>query len=397
MATVEKRGSSYRLTASAGYDSSGRQIRKSMTWKPSPGMTEKQIAKELERQKVLFDEKVKTGQCFDENIRFKEFAEQWFEDYGREHLRERTYLRYQELAERTYAAIGHIRLNKLSPRHLMDFYKQLAEPGQNRRTGGGLAPKTIKHYHTFISSVMERAVKWGIVKENPCRRVDAPKADRKQIAYMDDKQARAFLSALAEEPMDYQAIFTTLLLTGMRRGELLGLEWPDIDFESGVIHIRRTSQYGGKEKGVFTDTTKTEQSMRPISVPAELLDLLRQYRAWQAERRLQMGDMWSPEWTEHPRLFTSSTGEPMHPDLPYNMLHKMLKRHGMEPVSLHSLRHTNATLLIGSGTDVRTVSGRLGHSQTSTTLNIYAEFLQSADKAASESLADTLLRGKKEG
>lgn len=394
MATVTKRGDTYRITVSSGYDASGKQIRKTTTWKPAPGMTEKQIAKELERQKVLFDERVKSGQFLDGNIRFQDFAEQWFRDYGREHLRERTYLRYVELSVRTYAAIGHIRLDKLQPHHLLEFYKQLGEPGVNQRTGGGLSPKTIKHYHTFISSVMDRAVKWQIIQDNPARRIDAPKADRKQIAYMDDEQARAFLVALADEPLDYQAIFTTLLLTGMRRGELLGLEWPDVDFEKGVVHIRRTSQYGGKEKGVFTDTTKTEQSVRSISVPAELLDLLRQYRAWQNERRLLLGDAWSAEWIKHPRLFTSSTGAPMHPDVPYNMLHKMLKRHGMEPVSLHSLRHTNATLLIGSGADVRTVSGRLGHSQTSTTLNIYAEFLQSADKAASEALANALLRKK---
>ena len=396
MPTIQKRGDTYRIRVSAGYDSSGKQIMKSTTWKPAPGMTPKQIQKELDRQAVLFEEKVKSGRCMDGNIRFQDFAERWFEDYGKEHLRERTYLRYVDLSERTYQAIGHIRLDKLQPHHLLDFYKQLGEPGVNQRIGGGLSPKTIKHYHTFISSVMERAVKWGIVSENPCRRVDAPKADRKQVAYMDDEQARAFLVALADEPLDYQAIFTTLLLTGMRRGELLGLEWPDVDFDKGVIHIRRTSQYGGKEKGVFTDTTKTEQSMRSISVPAELLDLLRQYRAWQNERRLLLGDAWDDEWTKHPRLFTSSIGAPMHPDLPYNMLHKMLKRHGMPPVSLHSLRHTNATVMIGKGADVRTVSGRLGHSQTSTTLNIYAEFLQSSDRAASEGVADALIRRKTE-
>ena len=116
----------------------------------------------------------------------------------------------------------------------------------------------------------------------------------------------------------------------------------------------------------------------------------------QNERRLLLGDAWDDEWTKHPRLFTSSIGAPMHPDLPYNMLHKMLKRHGMPPVSLHSLRHTNATVMIGKGADVRTVSGRLGHSQTSTTLNIYAEFLQSSDRAASEGVADALIRRKTE-
>lgn len=367
-----------------------------MTWKPAPDMTEKQIEKELERQKVLFEEKVKSAPSVDENVRFQVFAERWFRDYAKEHLRERTYLRYEELSKRTYAAIGHIRLNRLRPQHLIDFYAQLAEPGQNKRTGGGLAPKTIKHYHTFISSVMDRAVKWGVVNENPCKRVDAPKVERKQIEFMNDEQARVFMAALEDEPLEYRVIFSLLLLTGMRRGELLGLEWPDIDFDSGVIHIRRTSQYA-PERGIFTDTTKTEQSKRPLFIPAELLEMLRRYRAEQGERRLRMGDKWSTEWSEHPRLFTKWDGNPMHPNTPYKELKKLLARNGMEQVSLHSLRHTNATLLINSGADVRTVSGRLGHSQTSTTMNIYAEFLQSADKAASETLADALLRPPKQG
>lgn len=393
MATVQRRGDTYRITASAGYDTEGRQIRKSMTWRPAPGMTERQIAKELERQKVLFDEQVKGGRYLNGNIKFQDFAQRWFEDYGKEHLRERTYLRYIELSKRTYAAIGHIRLDKLQPHHLLEFYSQLAETGQNKRTGGGLAPKTIKHYHTFISSVLERAVKWQIIQDNPAHRIDAPKVDRRQIAYMDDQQARQFMTALESESVEYRTIFTILLLTGMRRGELLGLEWPDIDFDSGVIHIRRTSQYA-PERGIYTDTTKTEQSKRPLSVPDELLSLLREYRVWQNERRLLLGNTWAEEWTEHPRLFTQFDGKPMHPNTPYQELQKLLKRYDMPQVSLHSLRHTNATLLIGSGADVRTVSGRLGHSQTSTTLNIYAEFLQSADKAASESIADTLLRRK---
>lgn len=269
-------------------------------------------------------------------------------------------------------------------------------PARTSAPGGGLAPKTIKHYHTFISSVLERAVKWQVIQDNPARRIDAPKVDRVAIEHMDDKQAIRFMEIVQDEPIEYRVIFTMLLITGMRRGELLGLEWPDIDFENGVVHIRRTSQYAAG-RGIYTDTTKTEQSKRPLSVPAELLDLLRQYRACQNEQRLRLGDAWSSEWADHPRLFTKADGRPMHPNTPYKELHKLLERNGMDAVSLHSLRHTNATLLIGSGADVRTVSGRLGHSQTSTTLNIYAEFLQSADKAASETLADTLLRKKAGG
>lgn len=391
MATVQKRGNAYRIRASAGYDATGKQIMRSMTWHPQPGMSEKQIAKELERQKVLFEEKVKSGHHLDGNVKFKDFAEKWFEDYGKEHLRERTYYRYKELAERTYTAIGHIRIDRLHPHHLLEFYKQLSEPGVNMRTGGGLSPKTIKHYHTFISSVMDRAVKWQLIQDNPCKRVDAPKVEAHEIDCLDETESAQFMRYLQDEPIETQVIFTLLILTGMRRGELLGLEWPDLNLDNCTIAIRRTSQYA-PEKGTFTDTTKTEKSKRTITIPAELASLLRQYRAWQSERRLRLGDVWDSGWPEHPRLFCQWDGKPMHPNTPYKMLQRFLGRHGIRKISLHSLRHTNATLLIGSGADVRTVSSRLGHSQTSTTLNIYAHQLQSADKAASEALANALIR-----
>ena len=118
MAAIDKRGETYRIRVSEGYDSTGKQIMRAMTWKPAPGMTEKQIKKELDRQAALFEETVRAGRYVDPSIKFQAFAEQWFEDYGKEHLRDRTYYRYRQLTERTYAAIGHIPLCKIQPRHL---------------------------------------------------------------------------------------------------------------------------------------------------------------------------------------------------------------------------------------------------------------------------------------
>ena len=460
MSTVQKRGESYRITASAGYDSQGKQIRRSMTWRPAPGMTEKQIEKELERQKVLFEDRVKSGQYMDGNVKFQDFAERWFEDYGKEHLRNRTYYEYQRIAKRVYEALGHIRIDRLRPHHLLEFYKQLSTSGirqdvkykskvnllevlqqrkMNRSTlakmagidtttitkicqgehatlrtakaissaldadikalfepleaGKPLAPKTIMHYHAFISSVMERAVKWQMTKENPCRRIDAPKVARHQINCLNDEEAAIFLQGLDGEPLEDRVLFSLALYTGMRRGELLGLEWPDISLETGVITIRRTSQYSS-ELGTYTDDTKTEQSKRSVRVTQGIVDLLRSYKAEQAMRILSLGDRWSPEWSEHPRLFTNQDGRPMSPSIPLNRLKRLLKRLELREVSLHSLRHTSATLLIQQGVNIRTVSGRLGHSQTSTTMNIYAHQLQSADAAAAEAL-DLILTKKK--
>lgn len=387
MPTIQKRNDTYRITVSAGYDGSGKQIRRSMTWKPAPGMTERQIKKELDRQAVLFEEKVHTGQCMGGNIKFQDFAEQWFKDYGETHLREKTLFRYRQLSDRTYTAIGHIRIDRLQPHHLLAFYANLAEPGVNQRTGGGLSPKTIRHYHTFISSVMERAVKWNLIETNPCHRIDPPKVDKKEIKYMDDEQVGLFIDVLQSEPLEWRAFFMLLLYTGMRRGEALGLEWEDVDMETGVITIRRTSQYT-PGKGTFTDDTKTETSKRSIRIPDDMVSLLKQHYIEQSRQRLRLGT----KWEQSGRLFTQWNGAPMCPNSPYTWLQRFLDRHGLERVNLHSIQHTNATLLIGQGVNVRTVAGRLGHSQTSTTMNIYAHQLQSADAAAADALAGVLAR-----
>lgn len=391
MPTIQKRGDTYRITVSAGYDAKGRQIRKSTTWKPAPGMTAKQVQKELDRQAVLFEEKVKSGRCLDGNIRFQDFAERWFEDYAKEHLRIRTYGEYVRMKERTYQAIGHIRLDKLQPHHLLEFYKQLGEPGVNQRTGGGLAPKTILHYHTFISSILDRAVKWGMLEDNPCRRVDPPKAARHEIDCMNDEEALQFLDCLERESPENKALYTLLLYTGMRRGEALGLEWEDVDFQTGVISIKRTSQYTGA-LGTFTDETKTEQSKRSLRVPMNVIDVLNAHRVAQNELRLKLGDRWQGSR----RIFTNADGSDMSANIPLHRLKSILKKNGLREVSLHSLRHTNATLLIQQGISIRAVSGRLGHSQTSTTMNIYAHQIQSADAAAADALDIALSRGRKQ-
>lgn len=448
MATVQKRGETYRITVSAGYDSTGKQVRRSTTWKPAPGMTAKQTEKELERQKVLFEEKVRTGQYMEGNIKFQDFAERWFKDYAADHLRAGTYEKYAMLSVRTYQAIGHIRLDRLQPHHLIAFYQQLSQDGVRGelrykpavpmkemikgqgvtqlsfaeacgvstavvkkivagdtispksaakiaarlnkgvtelftavRAQGKLSPKTIKHYHTFISSVMERAVKWQLIQDNPCRRIDPPKVPHHEIQCMNREEATRFLECLSNEPIQDQALFSLLLYTGLRRGEALGLEWGDVDFDSGVLSVRRTLQYTAK-KGLYEDTTKTEQSKRSIRITAHMLELLRSHRAEQSAQRLRIGDRWQGS----KKIFTNTSGGDMSVNIPYHHLKTIQEKYDLPRVSLHSLRHTSASLLIGQGIDVRAVSGRLGHSQTSTTMNIYAHQLQDADAAAAEAL-----------
>ncbi len=241
-----------------------------------------------------------------------------------------------------------------------------------------LSTNTVNHYHKFLSTLFRSAVKQGLIADNPCQRADPPRPDEHEPVYLDEAQAMKMIEALEQEPMQYRIMIFLLLDSGMRRGELLGLEWKDIDFEKSTINICRNSVYL-PGKGIFTETPKTQKSIRTIKLPEESMDMLRQYRAWQLRERLRLGD----QWKDCDRLFTKWNGIPMHPSTVTGWFSDFAKRADLpKGVSIHSLRHTNATLLIAAGTNIRTVSARLGHAQTSTTTDIYAHAIQSADAAA---------------
>lgn len=385
MATVQKRGDSYRIMVSCGYTSNGQQVRRSMTWTPPPGMTAKQEARELNRQAILFEEDCHSGRILCGNIKFQTFAEEWFKEYAEPKLKRRTLEQYHQYEPRTYAAIGHLKMGDITTRILQKYIINLGEDGINSRTGGGLAPKTIKNILSFISSVFSYGVTQGIVRENPCHNVTLPAPEEAERDCYNIEEAEQFLNLLEDEPIKWRVFFTLAIYGGFRRGELFGLEWKDINFDTGVITINRTSNYTVKS-GIYTDTPKTKGSRRSLKLPATVVSLLRQFRAVQAEERLQVGDC----WIDTDRLFVSWNGKPSHPNLAQNWLTKFCNRTGMRHVNIHSFRHLNASLLINSGADIKTVSAVLGHAQTSTTLNIYAHSFAAAQAAALEAVADTI-------
>ncbi|MDF3004812.1 MAG: integrase family protein [Oscillospiraceae bacterium] len=382
-----KNGISYKLTASGGYRIDGSQKRYYKTWTPEPGMTSKQIEKELNRQAVLFDEECRTGGVStDGSIKFEAFAKQWFKEYAEPRLKTRTLDRYHQMEERVYTAIGHLRIDKITTRSIQLFVANLSEPGMNKRTGKPLSPKTIKNYHGFISSIMHYAVSQGIIRQNPCAAVMLPKPTPKDQAEYTLEEAQLFLKTLETEAPPFWRVFYNLAIySGFRRGELLGLEWKDIDFDTGVISIRRTSLYT-KERGVYTDTPKTKGSSRSLKMSRGIIDLLKWYKAFQTEERLKAGD----QWEDHDRVFAAWNGQPVNPSGVENWLYRFFERTGLKKINPHGFRHLNATLLINSGADVRTVSAALGHSQTSTTLNIYAHAIAEAQARATDAISDML-------
>lgn len=467
MAHIIKRGNTYTIRVSAGFDSKGKRIKKNLSWSPDPGMTAKQIEKELAQQTAMFEKKVTSGSVIDSKIKFIDFAAIWMKEYAEKQLSPKTIYSYKDLLIRINAAIGHIRLDKLHPVNLMEFYNNLAEDGikgnkcyvsisgldkkikaisksrfqfaklaglnddtvriaclgkkiseqsaqkivsvmdgkisdyfkpsgDNRMLSGA----TIRYYHRIISSILQTAVKWQVIETNPCSRVSAPKVIKHESRYLDEDQAKYVIELLDREPIMQRTMITLFIYSGFRRGELCGLQWSDVDFSSNLIHIQREMQYIPGQ-GVFTKETKTSGSTRTIKLSSIAFTMLKQYKKWQDEERLRLGEAWQQEIREKAKaekkkynriewLFTSWDGMPIRPEYITTWFREFVKCNNLPSVSIHSLRHTNATLMIAGGANIRTVSNRLGHAQTSTTTNIYAHAIQSADAAAADTLENLL-------
>lgn len=447
MATIEKRGKGYRITVSNGYDIHGKQLREKMTWVPEPGMTERQAQKEAQRQATLFEERVKHRATQDGNIRLVDFTALFMEQYAWPTLKKKTAFGYQEKMRVVNEALGHIKLKDLRPGHIAAFYANLQEEGMRakalalpkvdfaawlkahgatmagltRETGASiwvlrqmksgqpiaeksarsiadalkvpyddlfttkkdttpLQPGTIHTYHRVLSAVLYRAVKWKYIDSNPAERADLPSIAHRRAKYLDEPDARKLLELLQDEPIVWRAIITFDLLSGLRRAELLGLRWCDVDFDSRLLHIRQTWNYL-PGVGCYIDTPKTEGSERPLKISQTAVLLLLEVQRWQESQENRLGDAW--ENTEG-RVFTRADGRPLFPDAVTKWFTGFVKRSGLPAVTVHSLRHTYASLMIADGTPLVIVSHSLGHAQTSTTSNIYSHVIAAAEARATE-------------
>jgi integrase len=320
-------------------------------------------------------------------ITFREFVKKWLENYAETELAPKTLFRYKQMLEsRILPTFGNRRLEKIKSLDLLNFYKSIKgkhkyikikiDGTRKEAISKGLADKTIRHHHGIISAIFEKAIKWDVYKgDNPARHVDAPKIERKKAACYDIDQIEAMLNVLQGEELRHQAAVMIALTCGMRLGEICGLEWQDIDFDKNTIEIRQSSQYLPGQ-GVFTKDPKTESSKRKISVNDALLKLLRVYQEDQKDKGfLSAGNN---------RLFVMFDGNPMFPNAMSKWFSNFIKRHKLPKLSFHGLRHTSATFLISQGMDVQTVAGRLGHTTSATTQNIYSHFLKSKDQQAAE-------------
>lgn len=252
-----------------------------------------------------------------------------------------------------------------------------------------LSNKTITEYHRLISTVLDQAEKEMLVQYNVAKKSTPPKLAQKEVNYFQPEDIARIIECLENEPIKWRTITHLLLITGCRRGEIMGLKWSKVDFSNSQIKVDSSLLYA-RDIGIYEGPTKTSKT-RFVKLPQETMQLLKQYRAWYFELQLVNGD----QWKNSDFVFVQSDGSPMSPDSITSWLGDFSKRHELPHINPHAFRHTMASVLINSGKDVVAVSKRLGHAKVSTTTDIYSHIIKQADEQASDCLADVMLRSKK--
>lgn len=251
-----------------------------------------------------------------------------------------------------------------------------------------LSDKTVLAYHRLISIILAQAEKEMLVPYNAAAKATPPKAAKKAPNYFQPETISEILKALEAEPLKWQLITHMLLVTGCRRGEIMGLKWDKVDFKTNRVKIDRELIIS-KSKGVHESSTKTND-IRYLTLPTETMVLLRKHKREQLRLQLANGD----RWIDSGYVFTQDNGDHMNPDSVTGWLYGFSRRHGLPHINPHAFRHTVASVLLANGTDIVTVAAQLGHASASTTENFYAHIIEENKAKASECIADVLLRKK---
>lgn len=428
---------SYSIVVTLGRDESGNKIRETTTYRPEAG-TPAKARKEVERFAMEFEKAVKEGTAFTsgDRITFAEFVKFWDENALSQkvlsgtmtkHTRE-DYLRIMNY--HVIPRIGHLKLNKIRATHIDKIVVSLLDAGKK--------PKTIRNVFNVISPCFDYAFRKNYIKENPCLRCEPlPTVKRESVLHcFNEEQVHRFLTeALTMEydvkikghtrqykvyngtgeafevrdyvehrsvSLQFRTYFTVALFSGFRRGEMVGLNWEDIDNDNQTIAIQKAISMS--ESGQYTKDPKTESGKRTIKLPKSCFDLLDEWKKEQKQICLTLGSAWEgyrgKDFDKNPVFIQPDTGRRMNVQTPTAKFRKILEIYNstacdedkLPLIRLHDLRHTNASHLVASGTDIETVAKRLGHSRASFTLDVYGHALPENDEKASDALEEMFIR-----
>jgi integrase len=362
---VGKRGVSYQVTVELPPDpKTGKRRQKLLTART------KKEAETLAAQLVANIANGGFGEAEAKKLTLSQYLARWYPSLEGA-VRPSTQRRYQDvLTQHVEPMLGTKNLSKLTPLEVQALYAE--------KLSAGLSPTTVALIHNILHRALKQAVRWGLLTRNVTEAVTPPREAKLEYVTWNEQQVREFL--VVSDGDEWAALWRLALTTGMRRGEILGLRWEDVDLDKGVLSVRRTLSRG--TGGTYTyGTPKTTTGKRSIALTRSAVDSLKAHRRRQVEDRLK-----SPIYKDEDLVFADSIGEPLHPNSLAYRFNKLIARAGVPRIRFHDLRHTSATLMLANGEHPKIVQERLGHADISMTLNRYSHVTMDMQRLAADRL-----------
>ncbi|MDI9261270.1 site-specific integrase [Alicyclobacillus sendaiensis] len=372
---VTKKGSKYYVVIELERDANGKRRRK---W--FGGYKTKKEAQAALVQKL---HELQTGQFIEESdITIAEFLQQWLE-HKRSQVRPATLRSYEwHIRRHILPYIGHIKVSKLTPSILQNLYITLQKAPRHDGKPGSVSNRSILHAHLVLHEALERAVRWGIIPRNVCDLVDPPRPQKVDIQVWDIEHVNRFLLAARNDR--YYIAFLLAITTGMRKGEILGLRWIDIDFASKLITVRQNLSFVHGQ--IYFLEPKTARGRRAVALSDPIIEALKRHREIQDAERHRAGVLYE----DHGLVVQTELGHPVTPRALDRSWYSLLKQCDVPKIRFHDLRHTHATLLLKQGVHPKIVSERLGHANIGITLDTYSHVLPNLQQSAIEQLSELI-------
>jgi integrase len=310
-------------------------------------------------------------------------VDEWLPAVRPPRVRPSTWASYRMAVERHIVpALGGVLLQGLTPGHLTAFYRALLDGGRRDRRGG-LAPKSVRNVHGVLHAALRDAVRWGYLPRNVAAVADLPKGMTPEMHVWSPEQLRAFLEHVRGDPL--YAAWLLFATTGMRRGEVAGLRWPDVDLEASRVSPRRPRVVVNYE--VVVSEPKTAKGRHSLALDPTTTTALREHRTRQLEQRLAVG----PRWQDSGLVFTWPDGRPIHPERFSRWFEQHARAAGLPKIRLHDVRHSYATAALAAGVPAKVVSERLGHATIAITMDTYSHVLPGLGAQAAGTVARLIL------
>lgn len=345
----------------------GKQIQRSVY-----GSTQKEVRQKLSQAIAAVDEGTYTAPS-------KMTVGQWLDIWAAEYLggvKPKTVESYRsQIRNHIKPAMAAIKLDALNAHTVQKFYNSLSAEKDGKP---GLSPKSIQIVHGVLHKALQQALECGYIRFNPADACKLPRAEKPEIKPLDKDAMAAFVKAIRGHR--FEAVYLTLLFTGMRRGEVCGLTWDCIDLDRGTILINKQLQNVPGQPGEYRLISTKNSKGRTITAAASVVALLKKHRAQQLRDRLQAG----PLWQDNGYVFCNEIGEHLSPNTVYHNYKRIVASIGLPDARLHDLRHSYAVAALQAGDDVKTVQGNLGHHAASFTLDVYGHVTEDMKQASAD-------------